>query len=42
MAVLVADDQFTEGDAAYALDMLESRGHIYYVDDRVCITPTDD
>ena len=37
-----ADDQFTEGDAEYALDMLQSRGHIYYVDERVYITPTDD
>jgi hypothetical protein len=41
-AVLVADDRFTEGDAEYALDVLENRGHIYYVDGRVRITPTDD
>ncbi len=41
-AVLAADDRFTEGDAAYALDILQSRGHIYYVDERVYITPTDD
>ena len=41
-AVFVADDQFTEGDAAYALDILQSRGHIYCVDEEVYITPTDD
>lgn len=41
-ATLVADDRFTEGDAEYALDVLENRGHIYYVDDRVRLTPTDD
>lgn len=42
IAVLIADDRFTESDAAYALDVLESRGHIYSVDDDVRITPTDD
>jgi hypothetical protein len=41
-AVLVADDRFTEGDAEYALDVLQNRGHIYCVDERVYITPTDD
>ena len=41
-AVLVADDRFTEGDAEYALDLLQNRGHIYCVDERVYITPTDD
>ena len=41
-SVLVADDRFTETDAEYALDVLQSRGHIYYVDKRVYITPTDD
>ena len=40
--VLVADERFTDGDAEYALDVLQSRGYIYYVDDRVYITPTDD
>jgi hypothetical protein len=40
--VLVDDDRFTEGDAEYALDVLQSRGYIYYVDERVYITPTDD
>lgn len=41
-AVLVADDRFTESDAAYALDILQSRGHIYYVDEQVYITPSDE
>jgi hypothetical protein len=39
--VLVADDQFTDGEAEYALDVLQNRGYIYYVDECVRITPTD-
>lgn len=41
-AVLVADGRFTEADAEYALDVLQSRGHIYYVDEQIYITPSDD
>ena len=41
-AVLVADERFTDGDAEYALDVLQSRGYIYCVDEQVYITPTDD
>ena len=41
-AVLAEDDRFTEPDAEYALDVLQSRGHIYYVDERIYITPTED
>jgi hypothetical protein len=41
-AILVDDDRFTDGDAKYALDVLQSRGHIYYVDGQVYITPTDE
>ena len=41
-SLLVADDRFTDGDAEHALDVLQSRGHIYYVDERVYITPTDE
>jgi hypothetical protein len=41
-AVLVADDRFTETDAEHVLDLLQNRGHIYYVDEQVYITPTDD
>jgi hypothetical protein len=40
-ALLADDDRFTETDAKHALDVLQNRGHIYYVDDRVRITPTD-
>ena len=40
-SVLVADDRFIESDAEYALDVLQNRGYIYYVDERVYITPTD-
>jgi len=39
--ILVDDDRYTETDAEHALDVLQSRGHIYYVDERVYITPTD-
>ena len=41
-ALLVADDRFTKVDAEYALDVLQNRGHIYYVDEQVYITPTDE
>ena len=41
-AVLVANEEFTEADAEYALDLLYRRGHIYYVEEGVYITPTDD
>ena len=41
-AALVASEEFAEADAEYALDLLYRRGHIYYVDDGVYITPTDD
>jgi hypothetical protein len=44
-AVLVADDQFPDDETGYALDVLhnrQNRGHIYSVDKRVSITPTDD
>jgi hypothetical protein len=41
-AALVAGDCFTDGDAEYALDVLQNRGYIYYVNEQVYITPTDD
>ena len=41
-AILADDDRFTDGDAEYALEVLQSRGHIYYVDGQVYITPTDE
>ena len=41
-ALLADDDRFTQADAEYALDVLQNRGYIYYVDEQVYITPTDD
>ena len=38
---LADDGRFTETDAEEALDILENRGYIYYVDDRVRITPDE-
>lgn len=29
--ILAADEQFTEADVEYALDVLRNRGYIYYV-----------
>ena len=40
--LLADDERLTETDAEYALNLLQNRGHIYYVDDHVRITPTDD
>jgi hypothetical protein len=40
--LLADDDRFTEADAEYALDVLQNRGYIYYVDEQVYITPTDE
>lgn len=39
-AILVDDDRFTDGDATYALEVLQSRGHIYDVEGQIYITPT--
>jgi hypothetical protein len=41
-AIRADDDRFTDADAEYALTVLQSRGHIYYVDEQVYVTPTDD
>ena len=40
-ATLAGDDRYTETDAEHALDVLQSRGHIYYVDEQIYITPSD-
>ena len=40
--LLAADERFTEADADDALEVLQNRGYIYYVDDRVRITPDDE
>lgn len=37
-ALLIDDDRFTQADAEYALEVLQNRGYIYYVDERVYIT----
>ena len=40
-ALLADDDRFIQTDAEHALDVLQNRGYVYYVDDCVRITPTD-
>ena len=40
--VITDDERFDEADAAAALEMLQSRGYVYYVGEYVRITPTDD
>ena len=40
--LLAADERFTETDAEDALEALQNRGYIYYVNDRVRITPDDE
>ncbi|WP_049998843.1 hypothetical protein [Halococcus sediminicola] len=35
-------EHFTEADAEDALAQLESRGYIYFVEEQVRITPTDE
>jgi hypothetical protein len=42
IGVIAADEQLGEADAEAALTELESRGHIYFVDEAVRITPTDE
>ncbi|MGN8219748.1 hypothetical protein ACTG0T_15635 (plasmid) [Halococcus morrhuae DSM 1307] len=42
LEVIQADEHFGEADAQAALTELESCGHIYYVDETVRITPTDE
>ena len=40
---VIADvERFSEADAEDALAQLESRGYIYFVDEQVRITPTDE
>lgn len=39
--VITTDERFDTVDAEEALDLLQSRGYIYYVDEYVRITPTD-
>ena len=41
-AVIADADGFDEADAEAALDVLQSRGYVYYVEEHVRITPTED
>lgn len=41
-AVGDADDRFDTADTESVFDLLQNRGYIYYVDEQVYITPTDD
>ncbi|WP_049996312.1 hypothetical protein [Halococcus sediminicola] len=40
--VITNVERFTEADAQDALARLESRGYIYFADEQVRITPTDE
>ena len=42
IGVIADDERFDKADAEAALESLQSRGYIYYVDETVRITPTDD
>lgn len=39
--VITADERFDRPDAKAALETLQSRGYIYYVEKSIRITPTD-
>ena len=40
--VITDGERFNKADAEDALAQLESRGYIYFVEENVCITPTDE
>ena len=40
--VITDDERFDKADAEAALDSLQNRGYVYYVEEDVRITPTDD
>ena len=42
LGVITDDERFDRADAEAALNILQSRGYIYYVEGHVRITPTDD
>ena len=42
IGVVTDDERFDRADAEAALEILQSRGYIYYVEEYVRITPTDD
>jgi hypothetical protein len=41
LTVIAADKRFDVADANAALEILQKRGYIYYVEESVRITPTD-
>ena len=41
IGVITDDERFDEADAEAALESLQNRGYVYYVDNDVYITPTD-
>ena len=42
IGVVTDDERFDRADAEAALEILQRRGYIYYVEEHVRITPTDD
>jgi hypothetical protein len=42
ISVITDVERFTEADAEDALAQLESRGYIYFVEEQIRITPTDE
>ena len=42
IAVITDDERFDKADAEAALESLQNRGYVYYVEEDVRITPTDD
>ena len=40
--VITDDERFDKADAEAALESLQNRGYIYYVEENVRITPTDE
>jgi RNase H-fold protein (predicted Holliday junction resolvase) len=41
LEIIAADERFDVADANAALEILQKRGYIYYVEESVRITPTD-
>ena len=42
IGVITDDERFNKADAEAALESLQNRGYIYYVEENVRITPTND
>ncbi|WP_435078801.1 hypothetical protein [Halococcus sp. AFM35] len=41
LEIISADERFDAADANAALEILQKRGYIYYIEESVRITPTD-